>query len=100
MKAYGILKSANDNMQVQPILQMLKNLYIYPTRGRHNELIGELHELKEILDDLVVKEEEESKITKTLKGLGAFDIQMLPIPVWVAIGALAAHIYKSQSKKE
>jgi len=57
MKVLVMLKSFKD-WRVQPIRDLINRLYIYPNREEHNELLTEVHDLKEELH--------EERINKTM----------------------------------
>jgi hypothetical protein len=57
MKVLVMYKFSKD-WRVQPIRNLLDALYVYPNRKQHNELLTQVHELKEELH--------EERISKTL----------------------------------
>jgi hypothetical protein len=96
LAAYSILKPLKNEWRVKGIIKQLKGLYIYPTRDQHNALIGDLHGVKEVLNESSISKRLKAK---TLSGLGALNITLSPI-MCLAIGFGLAYIFQAASKKE
>lgn len=92
-RVLGLLSPVADDYQIKPITVLLKRLYVYPNRPEHNELLIEVHELKEMLHELRINEsltrKEASKIAR--KGLGStvFSVKTWP---WLLVAAVSIFI--------
>ena len=77
-----ILSPISEDINIKPITDMAKRLYVYPNRPEHNELLVEVHDLKEMLHEM--------RIDSTLKentDLG--DTENPKMWPWLVISAIA-----------
>lgn len=67
MKVLVMYKSIHD-WRAQPIRNLLNALYVYPNRKQHNELLTEVHNLKEELHEERISKTLAAKAAKTQLG--------------------------------
>jgi len=77
-----ILSPVSSDMRIKPVTDLLKRLYVYPNRPEHNDLLLELHEIKEMLHEFRINDALTGE-----KGLGA--AEKLKIWPWLVVSALA-----------
>ena len=57
------------DMEIKPIIKSLRRLYVYPNRQEHNEFLVDLHDLKEVMQelriDLVLSTREKAKLAQS-----------------------------------
>jgi hypothetical protein len=92
VKVLRILSPVSNDYRVKPITVALRRLYIYPNRPEHNEMLLELHDLKETLHELrvnsILTNEETSKVAR--KSLGnTLNPRTWP---WLIIAAIAIFV--------
>jgi hypothetical protein len=92
VKVLRLLSPISNDYRVKPITVALRRLYIYPNRPEHNEMLLELHDLKETLQEhrvnSVLTRKETSKIAR--KSLG--DASKPRTWPWLIISAIAIFV--------
>ena len=88
-KILRLLSPVSHDYRIKPITTALKRLYIYPNRSEHNEVLLEIHDLKEMLHELrinsILTRHEASKVAR--KSLG--DVSKTKTWPWLAIIVVA-----------
>lgn len=95
LTALSLVRDIKD-WRIQPVVNLLERLYIYPQRYEHSKLIKEINNLKDdLLEERIQRALSGKKASKhAQKFLGDGRLSKYPLWWWVAVGVSLYVLFK------